>query len=145
MGLPKNCNECSYFKESCTNVDADESLVITDQNILPSMCPLLDDELYAKRFKVTYRGEKLYVVISIKNGIPYEVFAEHATNSDHKLIFLLSGWDALTRMISLCLKVYPIDKVIRQLKKASRQPSDIPGILSDLLSKMPRVTLPVRK
>lgn len=143
--FPKNCNECGYFKNECTNVDADSSLIIDDPNVFPDMCPLLDDELFAKRFRVSYRNEKLYVVISTKKGVPYEIFAEHATNSDPKLVYLLAGWDALTRMTSLCLRVYPIEKVIRQLKKASRQHNDIPGILSHLLLKMPRVVLPTNK
>ena len=137
MALPMNCNECGYFndEQSCTHLDADPDFVIANSNTLDKNCPMKEDVLVAVRYDVIYRGEHLYIVVAMKDGIPLEVFVTHATEADPKLSYMLSGFDAMTRMISLSLRTYPLSKIVDQLLKASRRRDDIAGILADLLNR----------
>ncbi len=92
------------------------------------------DVLDCKRFRVTYREETFYVIVAWdEEGRPCEVFSEHATNSSYKLVYMMASWDALTRFVTMALKAYPLDKVVRQLHKSSRQENDLPGILAEKL------------
>ena len=93
-----------------------------------------DDVLDCKRFRVTYREETFYVIVAVdEDNNPVEVFAEHATNRDYKLIYMMSGIDTITRFVTMALKTYPLSKTIQQLNKASRNKNDFAGILRDLL------------
>lgn len=94
------------------------------------------DVLDCKRFRVTYREENFYVIIAWdEEGKPCEVFSEHATNRDYKLVYMMASWDALTRSVTMNLKAYPLEKVVIQLHKSSRQKNDLPGILAEILGK----------
>ncbi|RLI65905.1 MAG: hypothetical protein DRO67_02010 [Candidatus Asgardarchaeum californiense] len=106
---------------------------VGDGSKLPELCPIKEDELPAKRYKVDYRGEHFYLLIVGRNNKPWEIFAEHPTNRKPSLTFMMAGWDGMTRFVTMALKAYPLDKVIRQLKKSSRQKNDLPGIIAEKL------------
>ena len=91
------------------------------------------DVLNAKRYAVKYRNENFYVVVSEKDGTPYEVFAEHATDMDYSIQYMMASVDALTRTISLSLRCVSLGKVVEQLERASRQKNDLPAILANAL------------
>ena len=130
--IPKNCNECGYQGEwQCTHAFGAD--IGQEQDLLPEMCPIKDDVLNAKRFKVTYRGENLYLLIAEREGKPWEIWAEHATNGDPDLKYMLAGWDCSTRFIAQSLKLKPLGYVIKQLRSSSRLKKDLPGIIADSL------------
>ena len=113
--------------------DNGEDVEILDVNVLPEYCPIKEDVLEAKRFKVEYRGERFYLCVTEREGKPWEVFVEHATNGKHEIQFMLAGWDCNTRFISRDLKREPLNKTIRQLDKSSRQRNDLPAIIAEKL------------
>lgn len=138
MSIPKSCKECGYLKSDdqvkCTNVDADHAPDFT-QDTMFEMCPLKEDVLPSTRFETTYRGERLYVLISYKDSKPWEVFASYAISHDPDLTYAMASWDAITRLISLALRTNTTTKVVHQLQRSSRKSGDLPDILSKLLMK----------
>jgi len=142
--IPKNCEECHYLSKTeiaikCTNPDAqhDSDMSVEEMYV---KCPQKEDELIAVRYRTKYRDENLYIVISFLDCKPYEIFAEHASNSDPKISYMLASWDAVTRLASISMRELGVDKVIRQLRRSSRQTHDLPGIMSDLLEKAKQVS-----
>jgi len=138
--IPTNCNECSYVVSNkqqtsykCSHESGWEIDEIFDPLHPIKECPLHDDELEAKRFKAVYRKESLYIVVSLKYGMPYEIFAEHPTNMDVNLYYMMSSLDTITRLCTMSLKKYPLQRVINQMVKSSRTKNDFPGIISKIL------------
>lgn len=137
--LPKSCGDCHYEKASdegdyfyCSYDEKGET-IIEDATIRHPDCHLVDDVLDAKRFRVRYRGENLYVIVATMNNIPREVFVKHPIHGKPELHYMMSSWDTCTRLASMALKKYPLRKVVRQLEKSSRTKNDLPGILANLL------------
>ena len=92
------------------------------------------DVMASKRYRIKYQNENLYiVVVTSDDGKPYEIFAEHSSNRRFELQYMLASWDCLTRFISMCLQNFPLEKTIRQLNRSTRQPSDLPGIILNIL------------
>jgi len=138
--LPKCCGDCGFFANGalckCLHDDITDMLEIIDINKVPTFCPLKEDELDAKRFKVQYRGENFYLCIAEhpeRVGKPWEIFVEHAINGKSELQFMMSSWDTATRFISRDLKREPLESTLRQLDKASRQKDDLPHIIAATL------------
>ncbi len=132
--LPKNCEECWYFSQGCTHDCAKD--VIVDKIKLPELCPLKEDVLEAKRFRVTYnKGENIYLVICTREGVPWEVFVKYDPETDRRqeAQYMLASWVCITRFVTLALKSFPLDKTISQLRKSSRLKDDLPGIIAEKL------------
>jgi len=92
------------------------------------------DVMDSKRYRIKYQNENLYiVVVTSDDGQPYEIFANHSSNGQFELQYMLASWDCLTRFISMCLQNFPLEKVIRQLNRSTRQSSDLPGIILNIL------------
>ena len=92
------------------------------------------DVMDSKRYRIKYQNENLYiVVVTSDDGKPYEIFAEHSSNRRFELQYMLASWDCLTRFISMCLQNFPLEKVIRQLNRSTRQSNDLPGIILNIL------------
>lgn len=137
--IPINCGECGYSTEHETHFECahpDGELKGGDASALYTQCPIKEDELDALRFRVKYREQSFYLTVSFKDGIPWELFAEHPMNGDLKLNYMLSSWDAICRLSSAMLKTHGVEKVIKQLSRSSRQKSDLPGLLSHVLSQV---------
>lgn len=137
--LPENCGTCHYESACeegdhfyCSNPDSYD-MIIENPTVAHPDCPLKDEILDAKRFRVKYKNENLYVVVATMEGMPREVFVQHATYGRNDLQFMMASWDSCTRLCSMALKQYPLEKVIRQLEKSSRSKNDLPGILSEKL------------
>ena len=130
--LPENCDLCGFISQSGCKHDDGGGVEISMEE-LPKFCPLKEDELDAKRFKVNYRGENLYLLIVLYEGSPWEVFVEHAVNSKSSLQYMLASWDCNTRFISESLKSNSLEHVIGQLRKSSRLKRDLPAIIADKL------------
>lgn len=137
--VPDSCDECSYALTSYGNADfkcghEDGRLVkIMNPFSRNLACPLLDEILTGKRYKVKYREHNFYFMVMVKKNVPYEIFIECSVRSDPSFDYMLSAWDAFTRVTTLALKAYPLAKVIRQIKKSSRRKSDLPGITTKIL------------
>ena len=96
----------------------------------------LPDKLDAKRFRTKYRDDdSVYVVVSILDGQPVEVFAEFTDTTNHANFLTRAGWEAMTRLITLGLKSEDagLAKVVQQLERSSIQSRDLPGILAGIL------------
>ena len=93
-----------------------------------------NDIMNSKRYKTTYRGENLYIIVVTNEvGQPFEIFVTHASNGDHNVQYMLASWDCLTRFISLCLQNFSLDQTIKHLRKSTRQSNDLPGIILRIL------------
>ena len=131
--IPENCDACAFFgKNKCLH-DHGKNIDVGDGSELPNRCPIKEDVLDAKRFKVQYRTENFYLMISELEGNPWEVFVEHAVSGQHSLQYMMSAWDTATRFISRDLKREPLESTIRQLEKSSRQKNDLPYIIANKL------------
>jgi hypothetical protein len=92
------------------------------------------DVMPSKRYRIKYQNENLYiVVVTTEDGQPYEIFANHSSNSQFELQYMLASWDCLTRFISMCLQTMPLEKTLRQLNRSTRQSTDLPGIILNKL------------
>jgi hypothetical protein len=131
--LPEKCNDCHYYSVKVCLHDHAHGVDVKEGESLPYLCPIKEDILDAKRYVIQYRDEKFYLVISHLHGKPWEVFTEHPTNMEPSVQYMVSGWDSMTRFVTMALKAYDVDKVVRQLLKASRQKTDLPGILASKL------------
>lgn len=96
----------------------------------------LPDKLVAKRFRTRYRDDdSVYVVVSLLDDKPVEVFAEFTDKSDHTTFLTRAGWEAITRLVTLGLRSEDagLEKVVQQLDRASIQSNDLPGIIGGIL------------
>ena len=129
---PKNCKECYLFGSRCNHPNGDKVEII-DPLSKVKRCPIDEDELDAKWYRVNYRDEEIYLVIALKDGKPWEVFMEINTNKIDHLDFMISGWNTCTRFISMALKTRELKDVLCQLRRASLRKTDLPGILASKL------------
>jgi len=81
----------------------------------------------ASRHRITYDGDKIYVVISCESK---EIFISSVNDQIPKVAAI---YDSLTRMISLAWRTNDLEDIIRQLHRASRSKFDLPGLLAELL------------
>ena len=133
MSIPECCDSCGFYNNAKCLHDHGRDLIIGNCQNLHHLCPIKEDILDAKRFKVQYRGESFYLMVVEYEKQPWEIFVEHATKGQHSLQFMLASWDCNTRFVSMALKKYPLLKVIRQLEKSSRQKNDLPYIIAEKL------------
>jgi hypothetical protein len=102
----------------------------------------LPEVLDAVRFRTRDRElNTWYVSVSEMDGNPVEVFASTAFDRDQHLQSRISNLTTITRLISLILRhvflgeVLTLEKTLKQLRRSSRQKSDLPDMLSTVLSK----------
>lgn len=106
---------------------------------------LLDEET-AVRHRVSWKGSKIYINVSIdQEGNPIEVFVklpkEGGHNGDGTFNPVLfqernSLWDSLCRVCSMSLRYgIPVEEIIDQLNKSTYSMVDAAGILKRILSK----------
>lgn len=102
----------------------------------------LPEVLDAVRFRTRDRDlNKWYVSVSEIEGQPVEIFASTAFDRDHHLQSRISNLTTITRLISLILRhvflgeVLTLEKTLKQLHRSSRQPNDLPDMLSQVLGK----------
>ena len=80
-----------------------------------------------------------YVSVSELEGEPVEIFASTAFDRDQHLQSRISNLTTITRLISLILRhvflgeVLTLEKTIKQLQRSSRQPNDLPDMLTRVL------------
>ena len=92
------------------------------------------DVMDSKRYRIKYRSENLYlVVVTSEDGQPFEIFANHASNGDYNVQYMLASWDCLTRFVSMSLQHLSLDRTLNQLRKSTRQSNDLPGIILRIL------------
>lgn len=87
------------------------------------------NEVNAKRYEITYDGDKIYVVISHDAR---ELFISSINDQRHKVAAI---YDSLTRMTSAAWQHNSTENIIKQLQKASRSIHDLPGMIAELLSR----------
>jgi len=102
----------------------------------------LPDVLDGVRYRTTDRERNTwYVSVSEMEGNPVEIFASTAFDRDQHLQSRISNLTTITRLISLILRhVFlnerlTLQKTLTQLKRSSRQPNDLPDMLSKVLAK----------
>ena len=100
----------------------------------------LPDVLDAVRYRTKDREMNTwYVSVSELDGEPVEIFASTAFDRDHQLQSRISNLTTITRLISLILRnIYlheklTLKKVLGQLRKSSRQKTDLPDMLARVL------------
>ncbi|MFV0439113.1 MAG: hypothetical protein ACK5PS_17160 [Desulfopila sp.] len=105
------------------------------QNDIPDVLP-------ARRFSARDREQnQWYLIVSEHEDKPVELFMSTAGENDHRLQGHIANLTALTRLISLMLRhVFlgeriTIDKILRQLKRSSRKPNDLPDMVSHILGR----------
>lgn len=101
----------------------------------------LPDVLDGVRYRTTDRERNTwYVSISELDGNPVEIFASTAFDRDQHLQSRISNLTTITRLISLTLRHIfmgerlTLEKTLTQLKRSSRQPNDLPDMLSKILA-----------
>jgi hypothetical protein len=101
----------------------------------------LPDVLDGVRYRTTDRERNTwYVSISEIDGHPVEIFASTAFDRDQHLQSRISNLTTITRLISLTLRHIfmgerlTLEKTLTQLKRSSRQPNDLPDMLSKVLA-----------
>ncbi|SDO91477.1 TSCPD domain-containing protein [Desulforhopalus singaporensis] len=102
--------------------------------------PELPDVLDGVRYRTTDRDRNTwYVSVSEIDGNPVEIFASTAFENDRHLQSRISNLTTITRLISLILRhifmgeKLTLEKTLTQLKRSSRQPNDLPEMLSRIL------------
>lgn len=99
----------------------------------------------AERHKVAYKNGKLYVIVSVDDEVPVEIFCklprEVGLNRDgffeqERLNETTANWDALSRLTSKLLRYgAPIEDLIKQLDKSSFSMVDAPGVIARILKR----------
>ena len=105
----------------------------------------LPDVLDAVRYRTKDREQNTwYVSVSEIKGKPVEIFASTAFDRDQHLQSRISNLTTITRLISLMLRhiflgeVITLDKTLKQIRRSSRQKSDLPDMLANVLSNYKR-------
>ena len=132
MNIPNTCSECGYYSapHDCGHPDLDGEVDV----LAHDEPPYLDEVCDAVRHIIKYRNEVLYLVVVVRDGMPYEIFVEHQTPNKDELTWMMAGWDSNTRFISRSLKKEPLNWVVRQLERSTRKEGkDLPGIITDKL------------
>lgn len=106
----------------------------------------IPDERESKTYTMLWKKNKIYVTIPFMNKKPIEVFVNlppeaSLDNNGRKSVPLKlereSTWNAITRLISLNLRVNtPVSEIIKQLNKASNTIGDLPNVISRALAKI---------
>lgn len=101
----------------------------------------LPEVLDGVRYRTTDRERNTwYVSVSEVEGNPVEIFASTAFDRDQHLQSRISNLTTITRLISLILRhVFmgerlTLEKTLTQLGRSSRQPNDLPDMLSKVLA-----------
>jgi hypothetical protein len=109
--------------------------------------PELPDVLDGKRYRTIDRDHnKWYLSVSEVNGQPVEVFASTAFDRDHELQSRISNLTTITRLISLILRhvvlgeSLTMEKCLKQIKRSSRNKSDLPDMLYRVLYRYTKTT-----
>lgn len=134
-----NCKKGVYGDVTTEEEETDNTPQVTNERIL------MDLE-QAERFRVHWKGAKVYIIVSIDDdGTPVEIFAklprelgEDDTGNYNEQLFHenQSVVDALARNISLSLRFHiPLERIVKQLDKSSHSMVDIPGIFSRILKR----------
>jgi ribonucleoside-diphosphate reductase alpha chain len=166
INLPNNCTKetiqniykyawkmklkgVTVFRDGCkdgvlSSIDNEDSV---QQDALPELFKkdLLDEET-SVRHRVSWKGSKLYVNVSLdEDANPIEIFAKLPKEAgfDDDGIFnpglyyeKNSLWDSLNRMISMSLRYsVPLEDIIKQLDKSTYSMVDAAAILKRILSK----------
>lgn len=137
---PGYCLGCDNFVHDnsglrCTHWH-NSDISITDPRISQKSCPIKTEILNAVRHIIEYRGEEFYIVISELDGMPWEIFAEVSTMQNKiDLPYMISSWNFTTRLVTLALKSFPLDKVVRQCYKSSYIKGDLPEIIGTILKR----------
>ena len=97
------------------------------------MSKKVDKDIQGIRHRVEYRKDPVYIVIFPRKC---EVFISSVKQDLDPLTG--AAMDAMSRLISMAWGLSTLDKVVDQLRKASRtlegsRNRDLPGILADLL------------
>ncbi|OQX11310.1 MAG: hypothetical protein BWK76_19360 [Desulfobulbaceae bacterium A2] len=102
----------------------------------------LPDVLDGKRYRAVDReSNKWYLSVSEVNGQPVEIFASTAFDRDHELQSRISNLTTITRLVSLILRhislgeQLTLPKILKQLKRSSRQRDDLPDMLFGVLGR----------
>ena len=127
---------CSLIKTDLhTSTDAEDG-DSCQESILKDLPEVLD----AVRFRTRDRERNTwYVSVSELKGNPVEIFASTAFDRDDQLQSRISNLTTITRLVSLILRnvflgeVLTLEKTIKQLKRSSRQKSDLPDMLTTVL------------
>lgn len=145
-----NLKGITVFRDGCKNGvlssindKHEEQVDITTQEVFEKE---LFDEEYSVRHRVSWKGSKIYINVSIdEENNPIEVFTKlpkeagissdgifnSATWNEHN-----SLWDSLCRCISVSLRYgVPLTEIINQLNKSTYSLVDAAGILKRILSK----------
>ncbi|SDP33523.1 TSCPD domain-containing protein [Desulforhopalus singaporensis] len=121
--------------------------LLQDRAILPQVRRIkipwrteIAEELEAKRFRTFDReSNKWYLVVSVFNEKPVELFVTSPRENDHRLQSSLANLTALTRLVSLMLRhlfigeQITLEKIVTQLGRSSRQKNDLPDLVKNVL------------
>lgn len=101
----------------------------------------MPDVLDGIRFRTMDRDRNIwYISVSEIEGRPVELFASSAFENEQQLQARLSDLTTITRLTSLILRhiflgePLSLHKVLTQLQRSSRQPNDIPEMLTRILT-----------
>lgn len=149
------------FCESCLGL---AQVIKTEPQLLRRICGLMRSDLHVSQAgqlpcvssvpqelpevmdAVRYRTRDRelntwYVSVSELQGNPVEIFASTAFDRDQHLQSRISNLTTITRLVSLVLRhvflgeVLSLEKTIKQLQRSSRQPNDLPDMLTGVLSR----------
>lgn len=127
---------CSLIKADLQHNPDNNGSDSCQENILKDLPEVLD----AVRFRTRDREQNTwYVSVSELQGNPVEIFASTAFDRDDQLQSRISNLTTITRLVSLILRnvflgeVLTLEKTIKQLKRSSRQKSDLPDMLTTVL------------
>ncbi len=137
--IPENCLYCDLFQNK------DDSLLcnhwhngdvkITDPRLTQEYCPIKTETLNAVRYRVHYRGEEFYLVVSELDGMPWEIFIEVTSKNKADLPYMISSWNFTTRLVTMALKTQSLGKVVRQCTKSSYVKGDLPYTIGQVLTR----------
>jgi len=97
----------------------------------PNEC---DCTIDAKRTRVKYRGENLYISHGIKNGKSHEIMLSACDQNKAEQQITLSGLDLVGKLISTLLKLGEHEKVEKILRTTSRSKNDLAGIIHKIIT-----------
>lgn len=160
---PKKCSGCGKKRKTvqhnksdmCSQCMTVAELLIEDPELLIKISDIVSspvsntedienidipDVLDAVRYKTRDREMNTwYVSVSEQEGNPVEIFASTAFDRDHHLQSRISNLTTITRLVSLILRnvflkeKLTLEKTLTQLHRSSRQPNDLPDMLTRVL------------
>lgn len=137
IALAEKLREDEAMMQRMLNLVAQE----TAGQPLAEMEPELPEVLDGVRYRTVDREQnKWYISVSELDRNPVEIFASTAFENDQHLQSRISNLTTITRLISLILRnifmkeSLTLEKVLNQLNRSSRQPNDLPEMLSRILA-----------